>query len=183
MWYLQNVELGERIRELRTKNRLSQGDLAKAVEAATSTISEIERAERSPRVELLIKIADYFEVSLDFLLGRITEETTKEFAELKKEIDELKEDYEELNKGFKESIERIQKIDNANDLVPFELLMKAPELIIDENTQERLEAEYGVKISKGRLGDKYVKQILRFLLLLEKKKERETGGEEKDGAE
>ncbi|MGD8718369.1 MAG: helix-turn-helix transcriptional regulator [Candidatus Zixiibacteriota bacterium] len=67
---IKSVDLGSRIKDLRDKEGISQEVLAKAVGSTGATISEIESGKRAPRVKLLIAIADYFNVSADYLLGR-----------------------------------------------------------------------------------------------------------------
>jgi len=94
-----HIELGTRIRLLRTVKRLSQRELAKALGSATSTISEIERGGRAPRTELLLRMADYFGVSTDYLLGRGTEDHGKVLKGLIAEVDKLKKDYDDLRRG------------------------------------------------------------------------------------
>ena len=67
---------GERIYELRTRSGLTQPELAAALSAAgesditRSAISMWELGKRTPKFEVLETIADYFNVNLDWLLGR-----------------------------------------------------------------------------------------------------------------
>jgi len=59
-----------RLKELRKKRRISQLRLAIDLNMNQNTISRYENMERQADYETLIKIADYFDVSLDYLLGR-----------------------------------------------------------------------------------------------------------------
>ena len=59
-----------RLKELRKKKKLSQLRLAIDLSTTQNTISRYETGEREPDMEALIKIADYFDVSVDYLLGR-----------------------------------------------------------------------------------------------------------------
>lgn len=59
---------GSRIKELRKKTGHSQKDFGKIFNLSESTIGMYERDERKPDYETLIQIADYFDVSTDFLL-------------------------------------------------------------------------------------------------------------------
>lgn len=59
-----------RLKELRKKRRVSQVSLALDLETFQNTISRYERLERQADYQTLIAIADYFDVSLDYLLGR-----------------------------------------------------------------------------------------------------------------
>lgn len=61
---------GERLRELRTEKQLSQSEFAKQVRLTKSAVNMYERGEREPSFEVLEKIADYFNVDLDYLLGK-----------------------------------------------------------------------------------------------------------------
>ena len=59
-----------RLKELRKKKKLSQLRLAIDLSTTQNTISRYETGEREPDIEALIKIANYFDVSVDYLLGR-----------------------------------------------------------------------------------------------------------------
>ena len=65
-----NFLLGERLRQLREENKLSQKELAKYLGVTGRTISYYEYGKRFPSPETLNRIADYFNVSLDWLFGR-----------------------------------------------------------------------------------------------------------------
>ena len=58
------------LRLLREDRDMSQADLAKAIGAAQNTISNWERGNREIDNPTLLKLADLFEVSIDFILGR-----------------------------------------------------------------------------------------------------------------
>jgi len=61
---------GQRIRELRIKNQLTQTQLADLLHLKKTMISEIERGNYATSLERLYILADYFNVSTDYLLGR-----------------------------------------------------------------------------------------------------------------
>ena len=61
---------GERLKELREAKHLSQVRLAMDLHLSQNSISRYENIEREAGYETLILIADYFHVSLDYLLGR-----------------------------------------------------------------------------------------------------------------
>ena len=61
---------GAHLRELRSERDLSQGDLEKIIHKGRGTISLYEKGERQADYESLVKLADYFDVSVDYLLGR-----------------------------------------------------------------------------------------------------------------
>ena len=59
-----------RLRKLRKKRKISQLKLALDLNMNQNSISRYENCEREADYETLIKFADYFNVSLDYLLGR-----------------------------------------------------------------------------------------------------------------
>lgn len=63
-----------RLKELRTKRKISQLKLALDLNMNQNTISRYENIERQADYDTLIKFADYFGVSLDYLLGRTDNE-------------------------------------------------------------------------------------------------------------
>ena len=59
-----------RLKELRKKRKISQLKLALDLNMNQNSISRYENMERQADYETLIQFADYFNVSLDYLLGR-----------------------------------------------------------------------------------------------------------------
>ncbi|MEE6665625.1 helix-turn-helix transcriptional regulator [Limosilactobacillus fermentum] len=64
------MNIGERIAQLRKSRSMSQFQLAKTLNIATSTLGMYETNKRKPNMEMLEKLADFFGVSVDYLLGR-----------------------------------------------------------------------------------------------------------------
>ncbi|WMT29961.1 helix-turn-helix transcriptional regulator [Bacillus aerius] len=60
--------LGKRITSLRKQAGLTQEELAKKLNVSRSALSQYELGTRDPNYELLIKIANFFEVTTDYLL-------------------------------------------------------------------------------------------------------------------
>ena len=60
----------ERLKVLRASKDMSQMELAKQLKISKSSINMYERGEREPGLETLEAIADYFNVDLDYLLGK-----------------------------------------------------------------------------------------------------------------
>lgn len=67
---------GKRLMRLREARGLSVADTAKALELVPRTYTSYEKNEREPNAEVLIKIALYFGVSTDYLLGVPSKEKT-----------------------------------------------------------------------------------------------------------
>lgn len=64
------INFSERLRYLRTSRGLSQLEFAKQVRLSKSAVNMYERGEREPSFDVLEIIADYFNVDLDYLLGK-----------------------------------------------------------------------------------------------------------------
>ncbi|MBR1739215.1 MAG: helix-turn-helix transcriptional regulator [Ruminococcus sp.] len=62
-----------RLKELRKKKGISQQRLAMELNVNQNTISRYETGEREADYKTLIMIADYFNVSIDYLLERTDE--------------------------------------------------------------------------------------------------------------
>lgn len=62
-----------RIISLRDENHLTQSKLAQKLEVSSSTVAMWETDNRIPPASMLSKIADYFDVTVDYLLGRTDE--------------------------------------------------------------------------------------------------------------
>jgi len=63
------MELGNSIKELRKKKGLRQEQLAEAMGVSTASVSKWETNQSYPELTLLAELADFFEVSIDTLIG------------------------------------------------------------------------------------------------------------------
>lgn len=59
-----------RLRELRKERGMAQQDLANEMLISKRTISRYESGERQPTLLMVFDLADYFNVSIDYLVGR-----------------------------------------------------------------------------------------------------------------
>lgn len=122
--------LGKRIAELRKNKGISQYELAERLGFSRGKLANYEQGSRQPDYETLQQIADYFEVTTDYLLGRsdnpeslnkvivagkeieLTPEEFKVFEELKKHsiaFHDLASDPEKKVKQLIKMYEFIQK--------------------------------------------------------------------------
>ena len=62
--------IGENIRFLRENMNYSQKELAKRMHLSPACISKYETGKATPTLEVIIQLSDFFNVSVDFLLGR-----------------------------------------------------------------------------------------------------------------
>ena len=86
------MTLGEHISLLRKKKGFSQADLGKAVSTSGDIIGRYERDKVKPSIEVVIKIADALEVSIDFLVGKSNVELDKNTLKRIQDIQKLSEE-------------------------------------------------------------------------------------------
>ena len=70
---------GQNLKKLRISKNLSQSKLSKILGISSSTIGMYEQGRRFPDQTILTKIADFFDVSTDYLLGRNPQNPPAEF--------------------------------------------------------------------------------------------------------
>lgn len=64
-----------RIKSLRKEKKITQNDLAELLKVTKTQISDLENAKTTTSIERLCTLADYFDVSLDYLVGRSDDPT------------------------------------------------------------------------------------------------------------
>lgn len=64
------ASFGERLKGLREESKMFQKELAHHLNVSVSTINKYEYNQRTPSPDVIIKLADLFSVSTDYLLGR-----------------------------------------------------------------------------------------------------------------
>ena len=65
------MQISQRLKELREYHGMTQADIAKCLNLSSAAIGNYERGIREPGIRELVLLADYFEVSIDYLVGRI----------------------------------------------------------------------------------------------------------------
>ena len=86
-----------RIKDLREDRDMRQSDLARETGIDQRTISNYETGKTAPDAYALVKLADFFGVSIDYLLGRTSIDASSEKKKIYL-IDKIKEELEELKK-------------------------------------------------------------------------------------
>ena len=74
------MTLGEKIQELRRKNAMSQDVLAEKLEVSRQAVSKWERDEAIPETDKIVRLAQLFSVSTDYLLMDVPEQEQKQKA-------------------------------------------------------------------------------------------------------
>jgi transcriptional regulator with XRE-family HTH domain len=105
------ITLADRLKELRKSKNLNQAELGKILGVGKTTISMYENGNSTPNDEIKLKIAEYFNVSLDYLLGKTNIKnyysTDKEFTvalHSDKEYDDLPEEAKKEIENFIEYV-------------------------------------------------------------------------------
>ena len=74
-----------RLKEIRQEKKLSQTDIAKALGVTRQAISLYEKGDREPKLETWQKLADFFNVPVDYLLGISKDRSTLTIDDLNPE--------------------------------------------------------------------------------------------------
>ena len=108
------MSLGFHLKKEREKRNWSQVEVAKKVGITNAVLSNYERDYRDPDTETLKKLADLYNVSTDFLLGRTENQSSKNMdeEEFKNTISdpELKRWYSELPNSNEEDLQKWRKM-------------------------------------------------------------------------
>lgn len=132
------MSFGERLQELRKKKNLTQLALADIINVNVQTLARYEKNQRDPSIKTLFFLSRYFNVSIDYLLGKTDIENINEyrFNKLSAEVDKnLNSIDEHLN----------YYIDNKLTYVPkneLEIALKG--LIVDYLSHLNFEEPYSV---------------------------------------
>ena len=88
--------INERIKQLRKARSMTQVELASGLGVSKQCVSNWENDYIQPSIEMLIKLAEFFKVSTDYLLGRddglnvnVSGLTEKEVAHIRMLVDDL----------------------------------------------------------------------------------------------
>lgn len=68
------MEIGKIIKELRNEKNFSQAELAKAIGVSQKAIDYWERSVNEPKASYIVRLANLFDISTDYLLGRTDDE-------------------------------------------------------------------------------------------------------------
>lgn len=63
-------KIGQRMKELREASHLSQAEIAKICDSSQASVAKAESGKVAPSIKLVLKMADYFDVSMDYLCCR-----------------------------------------------------------------------------------------------------------------
>lgn len=101
-----------KIKELREQNRISQNELAKQLNLTNKNICSYETGVANPKIETLIDMANFFNCSIDYLVGRESEDGIIVVSgnELSKDEEHLIEILRQLNPADKDMVYRVAEM-------------------------------------------------------------------------
>ena len=117
--------IGERLRELRGTVQLSQAKMGKTFGVGQSSIYKYENDESTVPAEILMKYAEYFDVSLDYIFGRTDNphgfylenkpKIEKSYPEMDKFIEMCFESGTPMNERLKEILKQMMREDTHKE--------------------------------------------------------------------
>ncbi|KUL99356.1 hypothetical protein RO03_07515 [Fusobacterium nucleatum subsp. nucleatum] len=128
------TEIKDRIISLRNEKNMTQAQLAKELNISPSAIGMYEQGRRKPSYELLEEICDYFNVDMDYLMGR-SDIKNRYQAGLKYDWENKKEEKDEVKTAARDKkvFDKYSKLDEAK--------RKIVEALIDSYFDENVEDE------------------------------------------
>ncbi|MBR3624704.1 MAG: helix-turn-helix transcriptional regulator [Selenomonadaceae bacterium] len=128
------IAVGEKLRELRLRDKLTQDDVVQRFSMSRSAYSLYENGKRRPSFELLVQFANFYDVSTDYLLGRIP--TYYPENNFKFDLSAAKVDM--INLILKTNEKLYSKIKDVIDYLNFKHAKEEPEEFINEEKQKKL---------------------------------------------
>lgn len=139
------AEIKDRILNLRIENSLTQSQMAKIFNVGISTISMWEQGQRIPRPNTLQDICDYFNVDMDYLMGR-SDIKNRYQAGLKYDWEEEKEEKDIFSQLTAEELVKLEKFKNMSTV----MFMNEGNDISDEDKETLATAYAEVLISQRK---------------------------------
>ncbi|MDU5803532.1 MAG: helix-turn-helix transcriptional regulator [Fusobacterium periodonticum] len=141
------AEIKDRILDLRIENSLTQSQMAKIFDVGISTISMWEQGQRIPRPNTLQEICDYFNVDMDYLMGR-SDIKNRYQAGLKYDWEDKNEEKENniFSKLTDEELAKLEKFKNMSTV----MFMNEGNDISDEDKETLATAYAEVLISQRK---------------------------------
>lgn len=141
------TEIKDRIISLRNEKKLTQSQLAKELNISPSAIGMYEQGRRKPSYELLENICDYFNVDMDYLMGR-SDIKNRYQAGLKYDWEDKNEEKENniFSKLTDEELAKLEKFKNMSTV----MFMNEGNDISDEDKETLATAYAEVLISQRK---------------------------------
>ena len=108
---MEPIDLGSKLKELRVAKNYEQKKISEEFSLSRGTYSLYESNQRRPSYEILVKFADYYNVSVDYLLGRDDNKSVAKFQKFSK--------YSENEMGI---IHMVHEMDNSHQKSAFDFV-------------------------------------------------------------
>lgn len=111
------MKLSNRMRELRRMNGFSQEDIAKRLDISTSAYGFYEQGKTVPNAKTLEFLADMYEVTVDYLLGRSSNPRLKarDEVDIARNVEEMKQSLE--NGSLRMSLDGEEITDEVKEFI------------------------------------------------------------------
>ncbi|EGT5508120.1 TPA: helix-turn-helix transcriptional regulator [Clostridioides difficile] len=119
--------IGYRIKELRKEKDITQKELATFLGLTPKMISFYEKEERFPPHDIILKLSDFFDVSTDYLLGKVNVKNVDNLSEL-----ELIENLN-FSDDIKEALKLISELSPSSQ----EKMFKIAKVFLEEEINEK----------------------------------------------
>jgi len=94
------MNLASKITELRKEKAWSQSELAKQIQVSREIVGRYERGDAVPSIDIAKRMADAFEVSLDYLVGATEKQVNKEMLNRIEAVDKMKPEEKKMIYAF-----------------------------------------------------------------------------------
>ncbi|MFB6363174.1 helix-turn-helix domain-containing protein [Paenibacillus elgii] len=114
------VRIGDKVALLREKQALTQEELSSKINISRASLSHYEKNRREPDYETVVKIADFFKVSIDYLLGRTEDPRVVLEPEVRAFVDSLELSDEKIIDRFSLTVDGMKlTFDEAKRFIAF----------------------------------------------------------------
>ena len=128
---------GLRLKSLRQEKKITQQDLANLLSVSASTVGMYEQQRRDPDTETLKQLAEYFNVSIDYLLGKSDIRNQYPNSKVKMSESNLSGDnLEQLEQEFPEGVKVLRRASKELSPKSKEKMIKLMKLFLEEHDDE-----------------------------------------------
>lgn len=142
------MEIGARLRELRERRGLTGRAVATYLKISNAHVSDLEKGKAKPSLELLVRLANYYHTSVDYLLGLTDDPSPASERKLPAFGVELLEIARRLSPDRREELVRIGEVllelseERAEHLRAYDRMMELVEEVGGIEAVEALEAAF-----------------------------------------
>ncbi len=110
------METNDILKKLRTENGLTLGELSEKLDIHKTNLSDLENGRRKIGLSVLTKLADYYNVSLDYIMGReVVHDDRSDIEKISAENNLTDSDQEFLKQNQEQLVQLLKKKQNEID--------------------------------------------------------------------